>query len=518
MPLRFGCVSLLAVTGLGAVVGVVVRDVINDRAVAQAGRTGILAERILAERLDSSLFARSLAAPEAAYLDGVIASSGSSLRTLRLWSTDGHLRYDSGRGALDGRHPVGPELATAIAGSPAARLIGGSHAGELDGSGTLLQMHLPVNDTPAGPAVGVLELHLPYGGAAQEAQTTTRQLLAVLGIALIAVWLLALRAATVSRRLRAQALHYADLVAADALTGSPDPGTLPATARQAGGQATEVADTLALAGDLRRALADGADGGGLWMAYQPTWDLQGEGHCTLVEALVRWDHPVFGAIPPDRFVHLAETTGLIRSLTGFVLEESLRQVRAWADDGLELHVAINLSSCNLGEEDLPSVVADLLRRHQIPAQWVVFEITESADIVDPERAARVLHQLVDLGAELAIDDFGTGWSSLSRLLDLPLTALKVDRSFVADLPDGVGAAVVTATVTLGHELDMFVVAEGVETPAQLQRLVELGCDVGQGYLFAAPLRPHEVRAVVTRNLVEQGWLPPLAVGRHSAVR
>jgi len=269
-------------------------------------------------------------------------------------------------------------------------------------------------------------------------------------------------------------------------------------------------DRLALLSELRTGLADGE----LWLAYQPIWDLQTSGACVAVEALLRWDSPKRGPVPPSEFVPLCEHSSLVRELTRFVLDEGIRQCRTWEDAGLRLNLALNLSASNLGEPDLPELVAGLLAEHGLSADRVVLEVTESAVIPDPEGAASVLRRLVDLGLEIALDDFGTGWSSMSRLLELPIAALKVDRSFVADLPHGPGAAVVQATTGLGHDLGMFVVAEGIETVEQLARIIELGCDVGQGYLLSRPLRPAEVPAAAQRR-VQDLLLPVQAAAPHT---
>jgi diguanylate cyclase (GGDEF)-like protein len=261
-------------------------------------------------------------------------------------------------------------------------------------------------------------------------------------------------------------------------------------------------DRLALLSELRTGLAEGE----LWVAYQPIWDLQTTGACVAVEALLRWDSPKRGPVPPSEFVPLCEHSSLVRDLTRFVLDEAIRQCRAWEDAGTRLNLALNLSASNLSSPDLPELVAGLLAEHGLSADRVVLEVTESAVIPDAEGAAAVLRSLVDLGLEIALDDFGTGWSSMSRLLELPIAALKVDRSFVADLPHGQGAAVVQATTGLGHDLGMFVVAEGIETVEQLARTVEIGCDIGQGYLLSRPLRPSEVPAAARRRV--QDWLVP----------
>ena len=254
-------------------------------------------------------------------------------------------------------------------------------------------------------------------------------------------------------------------------------------------------DRLALLADLR----SGLEREELHLVFQPCYDLQHGGGVLAFEALVRWQHPTRGAVPPSEFVPLCEHSGLVRQLTRFVLDSALAQCRAWDDQGHRVQVACNLSASNLGEEDLPDVLASLLATHRIAPSRVVLEITESAVIPDPERAARVLRRLVDLGVDIAIDDFGTGHSSMSRLLQLPLSALKVDRSFVADLPAGPGRAVVSAATGLAHDLGLYVVAEGIETQEQLLAAVELGCDVGQGFFLCRPLEPADVPAELQRG-------------------
>ncbi len=262
-------------------------------------------------------------------------------------------------------------------------------------------------------------------------------------------------------------------------------------------------DRLALLSELRTGLAAGE----LRLAYQPVWDLQKSGECVAVEALVRWDSPTRGPVPPSDFVPLCEGSSLVRDLTRFVLDEAFRQCRAWENAGTRLNVAVNLSAGNLGEADLPELVASLLAAHGLAADRVVLEVTESAFIPDPEGAALIVRRLVDLGVDIALDDFGTGWSSMSRLLELPIAALKVDRSFVADLPHGPGGAIVRASTGLGHELGMFVVAEGIETTEQLARAVEIGCDVGQGYLLSVPLRPEQVPEAARRRVQDTMPVP-----------
>jgi diguanylate cyclase (GGDEF)-like protein len=257
-------------------------------------------------------------------------------------------------------------------------------------------------------------------------------------------------------------------------------------------------ERLSMLTDLRAALAGD---GGLHLLYQPTVDLA-SGSVTGVEALLRWDSPSRGLVQPGDFIPLAEGTGLIAPLTEHVLELALAQCRAWSDEGLELPIAVNLSARNLLEDDLPERVASALSRHGVPSSLLVLEITESAVVEDPLRAERIVRGLVDLGVRISIDDFGTGYSSMSSLMRLPLDCLKVDRSFVADLDtSGPGAVIVTASIGLAHDLGMKVVAEGVETTAQLDRLRALDCDVVQGFLLARPLPACDIPALAHRSRV-----------------
>jgi diguanylate cyclase len=246
---------------------------------------------------------------------------------------------------------------------------------------------------------------------------------------------------------------------------------------------------LALLGDLRRAIATGQ----LRLYYQPQAELK-RGEVSSVEALVRWQHPTDGFIPPDQFLPLAEQTGLIEPLTGWVLETALEQCRRWLDAGRTLGVAVNLSMWNLRNASLPETIARLLARYRVPPHLLCVEITESAMMADVERTLRVLHQLGASGVRIAIDDFGTGYASLAYLKRLPADELKIDRAFVQHLATDRGdQAIVQATVTMAHSLGMRVVAEGVEDQAAWNLLATLGCDTVQGYYLARPLSAQELQ-------------------------
>jgi EAL domain-containing protein (putative c-di-GMP-specific phosphodiesterase class I) len=192
-------------------------------------------------------------------------------------------------------------------------------------------------------------------------------------------------------------------------------------------------------------------------------------------------------------VPAAEKTGLIQPLTRYVLDEALGQVTRWQQAGQELAVAVNLSMRNLHDPTLPDQVARLLRKWELTGERLTFEITESAIVSDPAGTKAVIHQLRELGVGVAIDDFGTGYTSLAYLARLAITQLKIDRSFVLNMDsDSHDAAIVRSIITLGHDLKLEVVAEGVETEAAYDRLARLGCDVIQGYWLSRPLPPAEL--------------------------
>ncbi|HEY7444982.1 MAG TPA: EAL domain-containing protein [Vicinamibacterales bacterium] len=209
-------------------------------------------------------------------------------------------------------------------------------------------------------------------------------------------------------------------------------------------------------------------------------------------ALVRWQHPRLGLVPPDQFIGLAERTGLIKSLTKWVLNEALLQCHSWRQNGIDLSVAVNVSARNL-EPALTEQISALLRTYSLAPKAVQIEITEGSIMRDPAHAMEILNRLSELGIKIAIDDFGTGYSSLSYLSHLPVNQLKIDRSFVMNLAaDENVAVIVRSTIDLGHQLGLEVIAEGVENEAILTRLGALGCDCAQGYYISRPLKASEL--------------------------
>jgi diguanylate cyclase (GGDEF)-like protein len=240
---------------------------------------------------------------------------------------------------------------------------------------------------------------------------------------------------------------------------------------------------LAIVGNLPAALASGE----LSLYYQPQADME-TGAIAHAEALVRWNHPQFGFIPPDEFITVIEQSGNISLLTAWVIDRAARQCRAWADRGLAIRVSVNLSALDLIDEGLPALLQQTLADYGLEPRQLALEITESAVMRDPKTALAVLGRLRAAGYGLSIDDFGTGYSSLAQLKRLPVDELKIDKSFVMHLCEGADdAVIVKSTIDLAHSLGLRVVAEGVETAAGWEALRRFGCDTAQGYLISKPL-------------------------------
>ncbi len=247
---------------------------------------------------------------------------------------------------------------------------------------------------------------------------------------------------------------------------------------------TNARKQLQLLQDLRNALEQGQ----FRLHYQPKFDAV-SGLAVGAEALLRWEHPQQGLLMPATFIALAEKTGLIIPIGEWVLDEACRQMSLWYTQGYEhWRIAVNLSALQFCHAGLVNSVAAALERHQLPANSLTLEITETTAMSDADASMTVLQQLSDMGVDLSIDDFGTGYSSLMYLKRLPANELKIDRGFVRDLEhDSDDAAIVSAIVALGQALGLRIVAEGVETDAQQSFLTRLGCDSLQGYLLGHPL-------------------------------
>jgi len=235
--------------------------------------------------------------------------------------------------------------------------------------------------------------------------------------------------------------------------------------------------------------------------FQPKAYLTEEGgwHLGGVEALARWEHPELGLIMPDEFIALAEETGKIGALTEHMLMCSLKQVRAWADAGLELRCAVNLPPSLVTDLDFPDRVADLLKRYQLDGRHLILEITETAVMQQPTLTMDILTRLRVKRISLSLDDFGTGYSSLTQLYQMPFDELKIDKSLVMNIPNTREAnTMVSSLIDLGHNLGLNICAEGVESRAALDLLATLGCDSCQGFFISRAVPAADIEQLVSR--------------------
>ncbi|HCF99122.1 MAG TPA: hypothetical protein DEV93_01095 [Chloroflexi bacterium] len=240
---------------------------------------------------------------------------------------------------------------------------------------------------------------------------------------------------------------------------------------------------LALSRDLRYAIGRKE----LLLQYQPKIDMRTK-EVHAVEALVRWKHPERGLLFPDRFMLLAEQTGLVKPLSLWVLDEAIRQCLVWHEAGKSLGIAINLSASSIPDSQVGDMIAHYPRAYRVPASMLEIEVTESVLMSDPTRALQVLSRLHHMGVRIAIDDFGTGYSSLAYLKRLPVDEIKIDKSFVMEMSgNSEDALIVRYIIDLGHNLGLRVVAEGVEDDETWNMLEAMGCDVVQGFFVSRPL-------------------------------
>ncbi|WP_313410075.1 putative bifunctional diguanylate cyclase/phosphodiesterase [Stutzerimonas kunmingensis] len=251
--------------------------------------------------------------------------------------------------------------------------------------------------------------------------------------------------------------------------------------------------------ELEKDLSEALKRNEFHLVYQPQVDYH-QNRITGVEALIRWKHPQGKLVPPDLFIPLAEQNGSIIEIGKWVLDQACSQLRQWHAEGYTgLRVAVNLSTVQLRHPQLPQMIGELLQKHQLPAETLELEVTETGLMEDIDAAAHNLHSLRRSGALIAIDDFGTGYSSLSYLKSLPLDKIKIDKSFVQDIGQDEGATIVRAVIQLGKSLGMTVIAEGVETSEQEAYLIAEGCQEGQGYYYSKPLPARDLDLLLRQS-------------------
>jgi EAL domain-containing protein (putative c-di-GMP-specific phosphodiesterase class I) len=300
------------------------------------------------------------------------------------------------------------------------------------------------------------------------------------------------------------ATYPTDGVDADALLMNADAAMYRAKAAgrnnfqfYAAGMNGTILEKLAMREELRNAIERGE----FRLVYQPQVEM-GSGKVIGVEALIRWQHPKRGLVSPVQFIPLAEETGLIVPIGEWVLRTACFQNKAWQDAGLPaFSVSVNVSARQFKERTLIEQTAQALKDSGLEARFLELELTESMVMEDLEKGLQSIKVLRAMGVQFAIDDFGTGYSSLSALKRFPIARLKIDRVFVRDIPgDEEDKAIAKAIISLGHELNLMVIAEGVETEEQLEFLRTNGCDEMQGYLFSPPVPPTEIPALLKHTL------------------
>ncbi|MDH4101460.1 MAG: GGDEF domain-containing phosphodiesterase, partial [Nitrospirota bacterium] len=246
---------------------------------------------------------------------------------------------------------------------------------------------------------------------------------------------------------------------------------------------------LTLLGELKQAIYNNQ----LELHYQPKLNLR-SGKVEDAEALVRWKHPRLGMISPAEFIPIAEQSGLIKILTMWAIDRALSDRDSWSKDGINIAVAVNISIHNLHDDNFPDQIAGLLAKWHVFPSVLEMEITESLMMENPERTLNILKKINDLGIPLSLDDFGTGFSSLAYLKRLPVSQLKIDKSFVSDMETNENdRMIVKSIIGLSHDLNFKVVAEGVENESEIQLLREMGCDIVQGYHVSKPVPPDQLR-------------------------
>ncbi|HEU4701776.1 MAG TPA: EAL domain-containing protein [Conexibacter sp.] len=445
---------LLLAIGVGAlayaVSAVSSSDIRDEQVSAARERAELLAQAVYAPQLRTSL-----ARPDAAGLRpldaaALAARKSGELSSLAVWDRRGRVVYATDHGQI-GRTYLRPAAVVEALGGQTVVTTPSRAVSPVDRSqGKQIQIVVPLYGSDPARPHAAFEMHVPYGPVAEEISRRTRRInLILLGGALLFLAGMWPRLIAASRALRER----------------EDP------------RRKRVLRELKLAIERQE----------LELHYQPKVSLR-TGEIASVESLVRWNHPKEGVLSPQRFLPYADGSDAIGPLTVHLIELALRDCAGWRGRGVSAGVDVNLDTASVLDPQLPKEVERLLAKWDLPARALGFELTEAAIQADPDKAAGVLRELADMGVRLAIDDFGTGYSSLAVLREMPVREIKIDRSFVAGLTQSAAdESIVRSTIGLAHDLELDVVAEGVEDEPTLRRLAELGCDQAQGYYFSRPL-------------------------------
>jgi EAL domain-containing protein (putative c-di-GMP-specific phosphodiesterase class I) len=446
--------ALLLAIGVGAlayaVSSVSSGDIRDEQVSAVRERAELLAQAAFAPPLRARL--AGLDAADLRPLDraALAAKQSEELTSLAVWDRRGRIVYATDHGQIDRTYLRPEPIVDAFAGQTVVTTPEKPTSPVDATQGRQIQVVVPLFGKDTEKPHAVFELHAPYAPVAAEISRRTKRInLILLGGALLFLAGLWPRLIAASRALRER----------------EDPR------RRA----------------ILRELKGAIERQELELHYQPKVNLR-TGEIDSVESLVRWNHPGDGVLSPQRFLPYAAGSDVIGPLTVHLIELALRDCAGWRSRGVSAGVDVNLDVASVLDPQLPKEVERLLAKWELPARAIGFELTEAAIQADPDKAAGVLRTLADMGVRLAIDDFGTGYSSLAVLREMPVDAIKIDRSFVAGLTRSTAdESIVRSTIGLAHDLELDVVAEGVGDERTLRRLAELGCDQAQGYYFSRPL-------------------------------
>jgi EAL domain-containing protein (putative c-di-GMP-specific phosphodiesterase class I) len=461
--------ALLLAIGVGAlayaVSAVSSSDIRDEQLTAARQRAELLAQAAFGPELRTRLSGFDAAALRPLDQAALAARKSGDLTSLAIWDRRGRVVYATDHGQIDRVYLRSPAVVEALAGQTVVTTPSRPTSPVDSTQGKQIQVVVPLYGRDVQKPHAAFEIHVPYGPVADEISRRTRRInLILLGGALLFLAGLWPRLISASRALRER----------------EDPR------RRA----------------VLRELKCAIERQELELHYQPKVNLR-TGEIDSVESLVRWNHPKQGVLSPRAFLPHAAGSDVIGSLTVHLIELALRDCAGWRARGVNAGVDVNLDTASVLDPQLPKEVERLLARWELPARAIGFELTEAAIQADPDKAAGVLRELSDMGARLSIDDFGTGYSSLAVLREMPVDEIKIDRSFVAGLTrNAADESIVRSTIGLAHDLELDVVAEGVEDEQTLRRLAELGCDQAQGYFFSRPLARDALLAWFERPVID----------------